>query len=330
MNRSLDTLAQKWLLIEDELAQVEDRLRQVFDLAGPDINSVGAYIFNGRGKRVRPALFLIAAQRPTAKLQPLLDAAVALELLHTASLLHDDVIDQASVRRNRDAVHVRWSNKIAVLSGDYLLSSALKIIVNYQDWRLMEIVVNIVENMAIGELEQAFANTSSSGLEEAYFQWIGKKSAAFFAGCCRAGSLLGGEGQDDQDAWSQFGYNLGIAFQLIDDLLDYTGKREVTGKPQYSDLSNRVITLPLIRTISLLQPGDQSIQSLLSNEIMSGEQISKLAGIVSQGEGLAYTRKAAEDYLLLAAQAINNVDEISTEKRELLESVMHDLLLRKH
>lgn len=330
MNRSLDTLAQKWLLIEDELAQVEERLRQVFDVGGPEINSVGAYIFNGRGKRVRPALFLIAAQRPTAKLEPLLDAAVALELLHTASLLHDDVVDQASVRRNRDAVHVKWSNKVAVLSGDYLLSSALKIIFNFQDWRLMEIVVNIVENMATGELEQAFADTSSSRLEEAYFRWIGKKSAAFFAGCCRAGSLLGGEGQDDQEAWFQFGYNLGIAFQLIDDLLDYTGKREVTGKPQYSDLSNRVITLPLIRTISLLQPGDQSIQSLLSNEAMSEEQISKLAGIVTQGEGLAYTRKAAEDYLQLAAQAMNKVAEVSREKRELLESVMQDLLLRKH
>ncbi len=330
MNRSLDTLAQKWLLIEDELAQVEKRLRQVFDVAGPEINSVGAYIFNGRGKRVRPALFLTAAKRPAANIEPLLDAAVALELLHTASLLHDDVIDQASVRRNRDAVHVKWSNKVAVLSGDYLLSSALKIIVGYQDWRLMEIVVNIVENMAAGELEQAFANTSSTGLEEAYFQWIGKKSAAFFAGCCRAGSLLGGESQDDQEAWSQFGYNLGIAFQLIDDLLDYTGKLEVTGKPQYSDLSNRVITLPLIRTISLLPPGDQSIQSLLNTETMSDEQISKLAEIVSQGEGLAYTRKAAEDYLLLAAQAVNKIAEVSTEKRELLESVMQDLLLRKH
>ncbi|MDZ4132834.1 MAG: polyprenyl synthetase family protein, partial [Dethiobacteria bacterium] len=243
---------------------------------------------------------------------------------------HDDVIDQASVRRNRDAVHVRWSNKISVLSGDYLLSSALKIIVNYQDWRLMEIVVNIVENMATGEIEQAFADTSSSGLEEAYFRWIGKKSAAFFAGCCQAGSLLGGEGQDDQEAWSKFGYNLGIAFQLIDDLLDYTGKREVTGKPQYSDLSNRVITLPLIRTISLLQPGDHSIQLLFSNEAMSEEQISKLAGIVTQGEGLAYTRKAAEDYLLLASQAINEIDEVSREKKVLLESVMQDLLLRKH
>jgi geranylgeranyl pyrophosphate synthase len=330
LNRSLNTLAQKWLLIEDELAQVEVRLRQVFHAAGPEINSVGAYIFNGRGKRVRPALFLTAAHRSAVKLEPLLDAAVALELLHTASLLHDDVIDQASVRRNRDAVHVKWSNKIAVLSGDYLLSSALKIIVNYQDWRLLEIVVDIVENMATGELEQAFADTSSSGLEEAYFRWIGKKSAAFFAGCCRAGSLLGGEGQDDQEAWSQFGYNLGIAFQLIDDLLDYTGKREVTGKPQYSDLSNRVITLPLIRTISSLQPGDQSIISFLNNEAMSGEQISRLAGIVSQGEGFAYTRKAAEDHLLLAAQAINKITEVSTEKRELLESAMQDLLLRKH
>jgi heptaprenyl diphosphate synthase len=330
LNRSLDTLAQKWLLIENELAQVEERLRQVFDIAGPDINSVGSYIFNGRGKRVRPALFLIAAQSPAAKLEPLLDAAVALELLHTASLLHDDVIDQASVRRNRDAVHVRWSNKIAVLSGDFLLSSALKTIVSYKHWRLMEIVVDIVENMATGELEQAFADTSSSGLEEAYFRWIGKKSAAFFAGCCRAGSLLGGDSEDDQEVWSQFGYNLGIAFQLTDDLLDYTGKREVTGKPQHSDLSNRVITLPLIRTISMLNPGDHSIQSLLSNESMSGEQIDKLAGIVAQGEGLAYTRKAAEEYLLLADQAINKITGVSKEKRELLEAVMQDLLFRNH
>ncbi len=314
-------------MIENELALVKKRLRQVVETAGPEINEVGDYIFNGTGKRIRPALFLTAAYRSRGNLLPFIDIAVALELMHTASLLHDDVIDQASTRRGKDAVHIRWSNKVSVLSGDYLLSQAFKMLVSYQDWRLMNIVVDIVQNMAEGEVEQAFADTSTPDLEERYFQWIGKKSASFFAGCCQAGSLLGGGDREEQALWSEFGYNLGMAFQLIDDLLDYTGEGQVTGKPLYGDLNNRVITLPLIRTLSVT-PGEESINHLLQNTNASGSQISAVAQTVLEGDGPAYTYRKAEEHAKLAADIISDLQPGSWEKRKVLEQLTHDVLLR--
>ncbi len=315
-------------MIEKEVALVDERLREVVETAGPEIKEVGDYIFNGTGKRIRPALFLIAAYRRDSDLLPLLDAAVALELMHTASLLHDDVIDQASIRRGKEAVHIRWSNKISVLSGDYLLSRAFKMLVGYEDWRLMNIVVNIVENMAEGEVEQAFADIASPDLEERYFKWIGKKSASFFAGCCRAGSLLGGDKPSEQMLWSEFGYNLGIAFQLIDDLLDYTGEDGVTGKPLYGDLSNKVITLPLIRTVKLnLEEGN--INQLLEDDEATGSQIGDAAQVILEGDGPAYTYRKAEEHAKQAAAIINKLQPLNRDKSEVLEQLTHNLLLRK-
>lgn len=315
-------------MFEKELNLVEERLKQVVEAAGPEINEVGDYIFNGTGKRIRPTLFLIAAYRRDLDLLALLDAAVALELMHTASLLHDDVIDQASTRRGKETVHIRWSNKISVLSGDYLLSQAFKMLVGYENWRLMNIVVNIVQNMAEGEVEQAFADTSLPDLEARYFRWIGKKSAAFFAGCCRAGSLLGGDDYHEQLLWSEFGYNLGIAFQLIDDLLDYTSEEEVTGKPRYGDLSNNVITLPLIRTINV-KPEKGNINRLLQDDQVAGSQIGAVAQVVLDGDGLAYTYRKAEEHAKQAAAIINKLQPLNRDKGEMLEQLTRDLLLRK-
>lgn len=331
-DRGLDKLEQKWRLVAEELVQVEKKLQQIIETAGPEINEVGDYVFNGTGKRIRPALFLIAAHKTGQGLQPLLEAAVAFELMHTASLLHDDVIDQAATRRGKEAVHVRWSNKISVLSGDYFLSQAFKMLVGYHDWRLMDIIVEIVQNMAEGEVEQAFADTSAPDLEDRYFQWIGKKSASFFAGCCKAGSLLGGDNQKEQALWYEFGYNLGIAFQLVDDLLDYTDAGGVTGKPLYGDLNNRVITLPLIRTLitsDLTAGGEQSINYLFLDQQKSGTEIGKVAQAVLDGDGPAYTYRKAEEHINIASGIINSLDALSEDKRVLLEQLTRDVLLRK-
>ncbi len=315
-------------MVEKELALVEERLKHVVEAAGPEINEVGDYIFNGSGKRIRPALFLIAAYQRDHDLLALLDAAVALELMHTASLLHDDVIDQASTRRGKETVNIRWSNKISVLSGDYLLSQAFKMLVGYEDWRLMNIVVNIVQNMAEGEVEQAFAETTLPDLEARYFQWIGKKSASFFAGCCQAGSLLGGYDYREQALWSEFGYNLGIAFQLIDDLLDYTGEGNVTGKPRYGDLSNKVITLPLIRTTKL-KSEEGTINRLLQDDDVTGSQIGAVAQAVLDGDGPAYTYRKAEEHAERAVVILKKLQPNNQVKSEVLEQLTRDLLLRR-
>lgn len=321
-------LANRQYLIERELTLVEQRLQQVVETSGPEINEVGGYIFNGAGKRMRPTLFLLAAYRPQRSLFSYIDAAAALELMHTASLMHDDVIDQASTRRNKEAVHVKWTNKISVLTGDYLLSQTFKILVGYQDWRLMEVIVDIVKNMTEGEMEQAFADPAMPNLEERYFSWIGKKSASFFAGCCRAGSLLRGDDFEEQGKWSAFGYNLGIAFQLIDDLLDYTGKGELTGKPVYGDLNNRVLTLPLIRTIDFARK-DGTIYQLLGDKEEPNHRFTEVVQAVLESDGPEYTYQKAEEYIKRADSVIDQFREVNREVKGALKELTGDVLNRK-
>jgi geranylgeranyl pyrophosphate synthase len=306
---------------------VERRLKQIMEVSGPDINMVGSYLFNNAGKRIRPALFLLAAYRPNQSMLPLIDAAVAFELLHTASLLHDDVIDQASTRRGKDAVHIKWGNKISVLTGDYLLSQAFKMIVSYHDWQLMDVVVDIVENITEGEVEQAFASHDAYELEEKYFQWIGKKSASFFAGCCRAGCLMAGGDSEQQMLWSNYGYNLGITFQLIDDLLDYTGDGCRTGKPLYGDLANRVITLPLIRSFDLI-PGNGLLKKYLQNNHNTEVNLDEVARIIVSGDGPSYTYQKAEEYAKLSVSLIGALVVFEKEQRDLAEGLPMSLLQR--
>jgi len=328
MNRGLDKLGHNCNLIKHELAQIEKRLEQIVEAAGPEVTAVGSYVFNGSGKRVRPTLFLLAAHSPQEKLSNYVDAAVALELIHTASLLHDDVIDQAPTRRGKDTVHMRWNNKISVLTGDYLLSQAFKLLVNYREWNLMNTTVEMVQNMTEGEIEQAFANTDTPALEERYFQWIGKKSASFFAGCCRAGKMLSGGSSAEQDGWAELGYNLGMAFQLIDDLLDYTGKGEQTGKPVYGDLDNRVITLPLIRTIRHAREKDSSIQQLLEHKSSEG-QLSEMVQAVLDSDGPEYTYQKAREYADQANAAINKLENVEDKVKEALRGLTVEVLNRK-
>lgn len=311
---------------------VEKNLRIIVELAGPEINEVGDYIFNGTGKRIRPALFLLVAHHTENNLQPLINAAVSFELMHTASLLHDDVIDQASTRRGKETVHLKWSNKISVLSGDYFLSQAYKMLVDYHNWQLLEIVVKVVQNMAEGEIEQAFARVDLPDLEERYYQWIGKKSAYFFAGCCQAGSLLGGGDKNEQMLWSEFGYNIGIAFQLIDDLLDYTGVKESTGKPLYGDLNNGVITLPLIRTLHSNHSDEEltkeAMTALAGQEDLQANRFEELAKMVVAGDGPAYTYDRAKEYCDRASAIIETMPGLQRSKKSLLDQLIRDVLVR--
>lgn len=328
-DRGTDKLKDNWLLVSDELALVEERLRHLVDKAGPEIRTVGNYITESTGKRIRPALFLIAAYRAEPGPSKHLDIAVALELLHTASLLHDDVIDQASTRRGKETAHLKWSNKIAVLSGDYVLSRVFEVLVGYGDWRLMDVIVEIVKNLAEGEVQQAFATYNSPNLEKSYFEWIGKKSASFFAGCCEAGSLVAGESPAEQKLWAKFGYNLGIAFQLVDDLLDYNGHGEATGKPVYGDLNNRVLTLPLIRALQSSQNDIQTrLTCYLEQDKDNKSNFDQAVKAVLESDGSDYTLKKAEEF---AAEALRIADQVTKgrpDQAEALTNLTRNLLFR--
>jgi geranylgeranyl pyrophosphate synthase len=270
----------------------------------------------------------MAAYRPNQDSESLVDIAVALELLHTASLLHDDVIDQASIRRGKDAVHARWGNMISVLTGDFLLSQAFELLVSYRNWLLMDLVVDLVKNMAQGEVEQAFANPETEQLEEKYFLWIGKKSAAFFAGCCQAGCLMAGGDLAEQQLWFDYGYNLGITFQLVDDYLDYKGKDQITGKPLYGDLTNGVLTLPLIRAMNNAA-GNGLLKSYLKREPgdrQSGAE--EMAKLVLNSDGPAYTLQKAEHYAQHAATLIDQLNLGTADQKSLAAGLPLGLLVR--
>ncbi|OPL15020.1 MAG: hypothetical protein AVO34_00470 [Firmicutes bacterium ML8_F2] len=307
----------KWHLVEKELVLVEQQLQQIINKGGPEVQEVGNYVLDGKGKRIRPALFLTVVYRPDKDLQGFVDVATAFELIHTASLLHDDVIDQASFRRDRDTVNVQWNNKIAVLTGDYFLSQALKIFVKFGLWDLLAITVAVVENMAEGELQQAFARVTLSDLEKLYLQWIGKKSAAFFSGCCQAGSILRSDSHELQNLWFEFGFNTGMAFQLIDDMLDYSEDGEDTGKPLYSDLKNRVITLPLIRSFSDSRD-KELISKYMQTDKINEEELEQVATLVRDGEGLSYTGQKAAEYIDRALTVLDKMTGIDRKKEETL------------
>lgn len=316
-------------LIESELVLVEEELKRAVSSSGPEIKAIGEYISSGQGKRIRPALFLLAAQRESVSLSSLAAVAAAFELLHTASLLHDDVIDQAAMRRGKKTVHLHWTNKIAILSGDFLLSRVFKILAETRHWPLLDIVVDLAQKLSEGEIEQAFCDLDTPDLEERYFAWIGKKSAAFFAGCCEAGSLLGGDAPAVQQIWSRYGYNLGIAFQLVDDLLDYTGNDKVTGKPLYGDLKNRVLTLPLIRALD--ESGNNTkhlLKSFLGKEASSKEELSAVAAIVCQSSGIKYTFDQAGYYLQEAVKEARLLP-VTEEKQSALEKIAAELMNRR-
>lgn len=311
---------------------MEQGLQEAVHSSGPEISGVGGYILKNPGKRIRPTLFLLSAYSPGQDLACYIDGAVALELLHTASLLHDDVIDEAALRRGRETVHERWHNTVAVLCGDYLLGRAYRKLLTYQSWPLMEIIAGVVENMTEGEMAQALADMEAPDIENSYYDWIGKKTAKFFSGCCQAGSLLRGDLELVQDGWARFGFALGMAFQLADDLLDYNGRRERTGKPLFGDLNNGVLTLPLIRTLQQ-EPAAMQIKKLVGNEPVKGRQdaedsLDEIIVLVRSGDGLDYTFKKAQEYAESARDYLDSIPELNTRVRSALHEVIEHIFSR--
>ncbi|MEW5785628.1 MAG: polyprenyl synthetase family protein [Bacillota bacterium] len=303
------------------MKQVEQGLLRSISANGVNIEEIGRYIFEGRGKRIRPALFLMVARLRKSNLAGFIDGAVALELVHTASLLHDDVIDQAATRRGRRVANERWGNRVAILAGDFLLSRAFQLLLQYRNWSLLEILSEVVQEMAEGEMEQSLAGYAQQAMEDRYFNWIGKKTARFFAGCCRAGSLISGGGSEEQQGWSEFGFHLGMVFQLIDDLLDYTGHNNATGKPLFGDLQNRILTLPLIHT---LQSSADSAALLagLSGGTDPAAVLHSVARAVLEGDGLGYTLRKAEQYAALAGETLDSLTGLSTADRQIFKNLL--------
>jgi octaprenyl-diphosphate synthase len=258
------TLAHIFEPIRQDLDQVEFEFARQVDSHIGLIPAIGRYIQDAGGKRVRPAVLLMSARLSgyTGGLAVLYASAV--EFIHTASLVHDDIVDDSTLRRGRLSVHSKWGNDITVLLGDYLYIKSMSLALSQESLEVLHVLCDVTLRMIEGELFQLSKNGDVGIAEADYFEIVRRKTADLFGGCAEIGGILGKAGPDTRQALRDYGLNLGVAFQLVDDLLDLTGREEVLGKPIASDLREGKLTLPVIH---LMQHGDAAIRRVVADVV---------------------------------------------------------------
>jgi len=266
-------LAQIFEPIREDLDAVEQEFVRHIQSRVALIPEMGRYIQKSGGKRVRPAVLLMASRLSGYQGDRAVLYASVVEFIHTATLVHDDIIDGADLRRGRMAVHSRWGNDITVLLGDYLYIKSMAMALTYDSLEIIRQLCDVTLRMIEGELYQLTKAGDVDITEEEHFEIIRRKTAYLFGGCAQIGGMLGGVTREREDALREYGFNLGVAFQLVDDLLDYTADQDALGKPIGGDLREGKVTLPVI---FLLQRGgaeaDGLIRSVVADRAVTPDQ----------------------------------------------------------
>jgi octaprenyl-diphosphate synthase len=269
----------------------------------PLIESIGHYIIEAGGKRMRPVLVLLCARALDYSGKQHVDLATVIEFLHTATLLHDDVVDVSEMRRGRPTANVKWGNPSSVLVGDFIYSRAFQLLVAIGNMRIMDVMATTTNRISEGEVLQLVHQHKPETTEAAYLEVIRNKTAILFAAACSSAAILAGASAAVERDLHNFGLEVGMAFQLIDDVLDYSGSSAELGKNVGDDLAEGKPTLPLIYA---MLHGTAQQKTLIANAIRDGglEHLQEIIAIVRQSGALDYTRKAAEQRITQALKSL--------------------------
>jgi octaprenyl-diphosphate synthase len=312
----VDTARKIFGLIKDEMALVEAEFERQVDSNVQVINYLGEYLRSSGGKRVRPALVVLAtyAAGGTGNSESVIRMATVMEMLHTATLVHDDIIDNADLRRNRASVNARFGNQTAVLMGDWLYMSAFESSLKQRSLEILDILTRLTRKMTEGELIQLTMIGNAEISEDEYFDIVRRKTAFLFSACCEIAAILARTDLKTQAALSDFGLNLGIAFQLADDMLDFTSDEKALGKAAAVDLLEGKVTLPLI----ILQRRDPSVADVLREIMLEGEYHENVRSEISEklrSQGvLEEVRERAGQY---ASEARKNLEVLPVSEYSL-------------
>ncbi len=287
-------------LIGEDLKQVELQFRKDLQSDVPLIRKVGEYVLSSGGKRIRPALLLLSARLCGYVGPRSVPLASVIEFIHTATLLHDDVVDNAHLRRGNASANTLWGNEASVLVGDFLFSKSFSLMVADGDLDILRVLSGATTTIAEGEVLQLICTSDLEMTDERYVEVIESKTAILISAACRAGAILGKATLAQEEALAQFGMNLGIAFQLMDDTLDYIASEEQFGKSIGHDLEEGKITLPLIRTLSLCTAEErEDIAGIVEQEQFNPEDFARVLRYVQQYGGIEYTIEAARQRITL-------------------------------
>jgi len=291
--------------VEDDLKRIEGEIEKNLSSSVPLIAHISRHIIRSGGKRLRPLLMVLAARLTGYQGENHYPLSIVFEYLHAATLLHDDVVDSAEVRRNKPAANTIWGNPAAVLVGDFLLATSFALAVSSGHLEILSVLSETTTRMAEGEILQLINSHNLEISEQEYIEVITRKTAILIAASCQIGAIFGGADHKREEAMRSFGLNLGISFQLRDDVLDYTGSEEEVGKPIGQDLGERKITLPLIYTLATSNRKDrQRLVTLITADEITRETFTEVNRFIEHYRGIEYTSRLAERHITLAKEAL--------------------------
>ena len=314
-----DTLRQIQSPVQEGLRGVVDEMWRIVATDNPLVSNVNAHLLLAKGKMVRPTLLLVSSNVDGSPEPRATTLAAVAELIHLATLVHDDAVDHSVMRRGRPTINALFSHQVSVIMGDFLYSRALSELVRLGDMEPLAVFTYASNALTLGEMRQLAALDALAFSEDDYDTLIESKTASLFAAACEVGSLCGA--QRYRSALTRFGQRLGMAFQVADDLLDYTEAQETTGKPTGLDLREHKVTLPLIFALRKMSPAARRrVDALFANPDPDDALIAEVVDIVREEGGLEYARRRGEDFAQQAEEALGELPE-SAYRTSLAESI---------
>ena len=303
---SPSALAQVFEPIRDDLREVEREFARHMQSQVDVIPAIGKYVKEGGGKRIRPAVLLMSARMVGYTGEAAVLYASVIEFIHTATLVHDDIIDESELRRGREAAHTRWGNHLTVLFGDFLYLKSMSLALTQDNLDVIRLLCDVTLRIVEGEIYQLTKNGVVDLSEEEHFDIVRRKTAHLFAGSAKIGGMLGPTTVAQQDALWDYGFNIGMAFQIVDDLLDFTGEQVALGKPVGGDLREGKMTLPVIH---LLSHGDGRadvlIRKIVRDRDATADESRELQALLVQAQSIDYARSTASDFVERAKRALD-------------------------
>ena len=304
-------------LVRDDLTAIEREFERGAVSEVRAITEIGSYLRAGGGKRIRPALLLFSAKLMGYTGPGAVNLGAVVEIVHTATLVHDDIIDEAEIRRGRPSANTTWGNARCVLAGDWLYMQAFRIALEERNLRVLDVLISLTQQMVEGELLQMEKLGRSISRDE-HLDLIYRKTACLFSTSMRLGGILGQATPDQEDALAEYGRNLGMAFQIVDDVLDFTATEEVLGKPVASDLREGKATLAVIHALERCTPEERAtIQRVLEARTLNGTRPEDILAILNRYGAIEAAHAAAAQYAETARQALRSFPD-SEIKRALL------------
>lgn len=304
-------------LLREDLAAIEREFGRDTVSGVRAITDIGEHLRAGGGKRIRPALLLLASKLFNYQGRGAVRLGAVMEIIHTATLVHDDIIDEAETRRGRPAANTQWGNAKCVLAGDWLYMQAFKIAVQERKFRILDVLIDLTQQMVEGELLQIEKLGRCISLNE-HLDLIYRKTACLFSVCMRLGAILADASEEDEKRLGDYGRSLGMAFQIIDDVLDLTASEEVLGKPVASDLREGKATMAVIHALERCSPGEYSlIETVLRERAFQSVTLQQIFDVLHRYGSVEYAAARAHEYAEAARKAICSFPD-SEIKRALL------------